>query len=579
MFTAMPDRPGQTRPGGTGGDGNPLPSFHVSGVRRCGRRAMTVDLRAEAEAVRGPADLARLLRDLRQREARRRQRPPLSYRQIAEETGLSLAAVGSFFAGSRIPSDARFYDFLEVLGAEAEEREALDAARRRIMTAAPAAEARSSARTVAPRTLPPPTTGFTGRATALATLDELVEAEAPTRFAVITGMPGVGKTALALHWAHRVASRFPDGQLYVDLHAHSRGAPLSIMDALGVLLTGLGCELNGLTDPAARSARYRALLRGQSVLVLLDNVAGSDELHALLPPPPCVAVVTSREHIPGIDGLRLTMRALPEAEAVALLRHLVGDRVDREPGAAQALAARCGLLPLALRVAAEQASSRPAVALTDLVGELGQLDALAVPGDARTDVRSVFSWSVRRLPAAAKRVFSLLGVVPGLDIDQHGLAALAGSGLGEADELIRSLVAAHLVESRGAGRYAMHDLVRAYAAETADQHVSTEECRAAVGRVLRYYIAVTTTAVDLMFAYYRDVRAGAGGVDEPAGVDEIAGPQLCDAAAAAAWLATERVNLVRACGYATRDGWPREAIALALVLGRFLEDLHYDDAL
>lgn len=551
---------------------------------------MTLDIRAEAEAVRSPSDLARVLRDLRQREAHGRPGPPLPYRQIADLTGLSLGAVGSYLAGVRVPSDARFYRLVEVLGADPAERAALAAARRRLAARTSGAKARPGANASPPQALPAPPTGFTGREDALATLDKLVDiVTRPARFAVITGMPGVGKTALALHWARRAAAGFPDGQLYVDLHAHSGGPPLSTMDALGVLLAALGGEPDGLTDLTARSARYQASLRGQSVLVLLDNVAGVDELRALLPPPPCVAVATSRHDIGNIGQgetvERLTVTALAEREALALLGRLVGRRVAREPEAARALAARCGNLPLALRVAAEHAVSRPGAMLSDLVDELDEearrLDAFAVHGDVRADLRTVFSWSVRRLPEAVERAFCLMGRVPGLDIDRYGLATLADVDLDQADHLARSLVAAHLVESRGSGRFDMHDLLRAYAAETADQHVSTADLRGAVGRLLGYYVDATTTAVDLMFDYYRHVRPGPVGVDGNAEVDGRVRvrPEFADAAAGAAWLAAERVNLVRACGHAARDGWPREALALALVLGRYLEDLHYEDAL
>lgn len=423
-----------------------------------------MDVLAEAGQARTTSDLARILRALREREASRRHAPPLSLRQIADRAGCSHVAVGFYLNGSRLPSPVRLGALVALLGADADEGRALMDAQQRI-----------AGRRPVPRALPPPVAGFIGREAPLTLLDGLLSAaQGSARIATVVGMPGVGKTALVVHWAHRV-SAFPGGRLYVDLQGHSPNSPMSTMDALGVLLAAMEVDINALRDVASRSERYQELLRGRSILVVLDNVGSLDQVRAILPPPPSVAVITSRSELAGIDELgeriRIRLDALPEAEAVALLRLLVGERVGREPGAARVLGVRCGYLPLALRVAAEQASSRPGASLADLVGELGEkagpLGALAVPGDVRADLRSVFSWSVDRLPAPAARLFCLLALIPGFDVDRYGLAALAGAGLDETDELARGLVAAHLVESRVAGRFAMHDLLRAYAAEAA----------------------------------------------------------------------------------------------------------------
>src|SRR5688572_15688415 len=181
------------------------------------------------------------------------------------------------------------------------------------------------------------------------------------------------------------------------------------MEALGVLLTALGVDLDGLTDITTRALRYQNLLRGRSTLVVIDNVGSMEQIPHLLPPPPCVAIVTSRDDLADFDDVsrasRLELTGLPEGEAMDLLRLLIGPRVDREPVAARALAARCAYLPLALRIAAEHAVARPQASLAELVAELEEedaagLDAFEVPGDPRADLRSVFSWSLHRLPAA-----------------------------------------------------------------------------------------------------------------------------------------------------------------------------------
>jgi tetratricopeptide (TPR) repeat protein/transcriptional regulator with XRE-family HTH domain len=535
--------------------------------------AVTIDVRAEAEAVGTLADLARVLSGLREREVRRGAQ--LSYRQIAARAGISLGAVASYLNGGRLPASERFALLVEVLGADDTERAALGAAWRRIASPGPGA---------VPRALPAQPYGFTGRGQHLARLEGLLDAAPlPIRCAAITGMPGVGKTALALHWAHEVAPRFPGGQLYVDLHAYAPGKPLSVMDALGVLLAALGSDLEGLPDLASRSRRYQTLLRGRPVLVLLDNVRSVEQVNPLLPPPPGVAVVTSRDGLAGLDGLaevcRIGLDGLTESEAMQLLRVLVGARVDQEPQAARAVAARCEYLPLAVRVAAEHTVARPTTSLSALVGELVDdadgLDEFVVPGDERADLRSVFSWSVKRLPEPQRRAFTLLGLAPGFDLDRYGLAALAGIDPATADELAAALLAAHLVESRGVARIAMHDLLRAYAAELAATQMSTLDSQEAVGRLLAFYTHTTSIATDLMFPSLRRARPAATGL--PAAVATL--PDLSDARVGAAWLAAERINLVRACGHAAGNGRPREAVALALALGRYLEDLHYEDAL
>ena len=254
---------------------------------------------------------------------------------------------------------------------------------------------------------------------------------------VLAGTAGVGKTALAVRWARRAAAAFPDGQLYVNLRGYDPGAPVAPADALAGFLRALG--LAGEDIPAGedeRAAAYRSLLDGRRVLVVLDNAASVEQARPLLPgSPSCLVVVTSRDSLAGLvarhGARRLALDMLPAADAIGLLRTLIGDRVDAEPDAAAELAAQCARLPLALRVAAELAAASPDSRLAELAGELAgeqrRLDLLDAGGDERTAVRGVFSWSYRHLPAAAARAFRLIGLHPGPDLDAYAVAALTGA--------------------------------------------------------------------------------------------------------------------------------------------------------
>jgi DNA-binding SARP family transcriptional activator len=273
-----------------------------------------------------------------------------------------------------------------------------------------------------PRELPGPVAQFVGRAAELAELTgmlELASAERPPTLVVsaISGMAGVGKTALALQWAHQVADRFPDGQLHVNLRGYDPARPMSAADALAEFLRSLGvAERDIPAEAAERAARYRSLLAGRRMLVMIDNARDADQVRSLLPgSPSCVAVVTSRDALAGLvarDGARrLELDLLPPAEAIGLLRALIGERVDAEPEAAARLAGYCGRLPLALRVAAERAAASPGVSLAAVTSELAdlqdRLDLLGAGGDRMSAVRTVFSWSVRHLDDEAARGFRL----------------------------------------------------------------------------------------------------------------------------------------------------------------------------
>jgi tetratricopeptide (TPR) repeat protein len=547
------------------------------------------DVVVDAEAVRTAADLALVLRALRRREARLRNGPELTYREIADRTGWSVSVIGGYFTGVKLPSTERFDELVRLLGARPPEQGVLASAWERAEAGRTGAvRAGGGARAApVPRMLPPRAAGFAGRLSALAQLDALLVADSWSGAVVISavdGMAGVGKTALAVHWAHAAAGSFPDGQLYVNLRGYDPSEPLSTMDAFGVLLGGLGLEPASMSrDLPGRVAQYHRLLAGRRMLVLLDNASGPEHARLLLPPPPSVAVVTSRDdlvELATVDGARrVRLDVLPEDEAVALLRLLVGERADREPDAARALARRCGHLPLALRVAAEHAAFRPAVALADLVVELddasSRLDVLGAPGDDRTDLRVVFSWSLSRLPAPAARAFRLLGLVPGNDVDVYGVAALVGVDRPGAQRLVEMLLRAHLIQSDGHGRYSMHDLLWAYARAVVEQGVPPGERRSATGRLLDHYLTTATAAVDIQFPGLKPARRR----NRPRPVWPTQSPELDGGRVAAAWLDAERDNLVRACAQAAASGWPSHAVALALALRPALQNGHDQEGL
>jgi Helix-turn-helix domain/NB-ARC domain len=335
---------------------------------------------------------------------------------------------------------------------------------------------------VMPAQLPAHAAVFTDRKNELAELDQLLATPAGATgamtIALISGTAGVGKTALALRWAHRARSRFPDGQLYVNLRGYDPAPSLHPGQVLDCFLRALRVSAEKTpTDVEAKAGLYRSLLDGQRVLVVLDNAGTADQVRPLLPGSPgCLVVVTSRSRLSGLvvrDGAhRVTLHPLPVADALILLREIIGaDRVDAEPEMAVQLAHQCAHLPLALRLSAERVVSHPHLTLAELVGELAderdRLDLLVVPDDESTAMRAVFFWSYRSLPPESARMFRLLGLHTGPDISVPLAALLSNTTLLEARRLLDVLTSVHLLEETGHGRYRFHDLLRAYAAERA----------------------------------------------------------------------------------------------------------------
>lgn len=462
----------------------------------------------------------------------------MSQEQLAEAAGISVRTVRNLETGKVRPRGDTWRLLARALGIE---------------------EPRNG-----PAQLPADIAAFTGRDRELSTLDRLTAGGGVT---VVCGTAGVGKTALAVRWGRRSRARFPDGQLYVDLRGYGPDRPLEPVDVLGRFLRALG------VDPAAvpeeldeRAARFRSELDGRRVLVVLDNAGDVAQVRPLLPgAETCCTVVTSRSELAGLvarDGARrIRLPRMPDGEAADLVRSLVdGPRVDDETEAVRVLIDRSCGLPLALRLVAELAVARPDDTLARLVAELEgeQLDRLGADDDPLTALRAVFSWSVRQLGEPAARAFRLLGLHPGA---RFGLPVAAALVDGDAGPVLGDLVRAHLVERDG-DRFAMHDLLRAYALEL----VRPDERASATTRMLESYVDGSAAAADLLFPADREQRPRARGqadVEDPRG-----------------WFERERENLVEAAALAARDGHVRHADAFSRTLWRFLfTNNHYTDAM
>jgi DNA-binding SARP family transcriptional activator/tetratricopeptide (TPR) repeat protein len=447
-------------------------------------------------------------------------------------------------------------------------------------TLAAAAGGRGSTMPI-PRELPPDVAAFTGRSAELAALDRLLltarsdtgEGTTAAVMCAVSGTAGVGKTALALHWAHRAARHFPDGQLHVNLRGYDPDQPVAATDALAGFLRSLGVPGTDIPpDELERAAHYRSLLAARRMLIVLDNAATVEQVRPLLPRhPACAVIVTSRDSLADLvarDGAsRLDLNLLPLRDAVALLGDLIGDRASAEPTAATELAEQCARLPLALRVAAELAAARPTVPLGNLIAELNdeqrKLDLLHADGDPRTAVRAVLSWSYDRLGLDDARAFRLAGLHPGADFDAYALAALTRSRPDHARRELASLTRAHLVQVPSPARYSMHDLLRAYAGERAAAHDTAGQCQQALTRLFDYYLSAAAAAMDVLYPAEAHVRPHVPRAD-------AAMPAMPGRADAGAWLDRERANLVAVVVHGTAHGWPRHAADLSWTLFRYL---------
>jgi DNA-binding SARP family transcriptional activator/tetratricopeptide (TPR) repeat protein len=443
-----------------------------------------------------------------------------------------------------------------------------------------AASASSGAATGPPRSprpaqLPLALASFSGRDGELALLDAQPAADGGAAVVtVLSGTAGVGKSALAVHWAHRVRDSFPDGQLYVNLRGFDPGgrvmdpdeAMRGFLDALGVPAARVPAGLD------AQTGLYRSLLAERRVLVVLDNARDADQVRPLLPAAPgCLALVTSRDRLTGlavIEGARLlTLGLLDPAAARALLAGRLGRRrVAAEPDAVDEIVARCAGLPLALAIVAARAAVEPRFPLAALADGLretaGRLDALD-GGDPASQVRAVFSWSYRALSADAARLFRLLGLHPGPDITPPAAAALALLPPARTTALLGELTRGHLLTERAPGRYAFHDLLRAYAGELAAAHESPDARHAATERMLDHYLHTALPGSVLLSGKraFLELPAAAPGIAQ----------ELTDHQQALEWFLAERRVLLAAAEHAHRAGFDTRTWQLATALTIFLD--------
>jgi len=430
---------------------------------------------------------------------------------------------------------------------------------------------------VRPRQLPAPLPAFIGRDRELAQLDAFLAnaGDPPTApvIAILCGTAGVGKTTLAVRWAHAVAATFPDGQLYANLRGFDpNGTAMNPADAVRGFVEALGVPAAQLpVDLAALAALYRTRLADKRVLVVLDNAQDADQVRPLLPGTPgCAVVVTSRDQLSGlvaVDGAHpLTVDLFTPAEAEQLMACRLGPaRVAAEPETTAEIAQRCARLPLAMAIVAARAATRPGQPLAAFAGELRDargLDPFA-GNDAASDIRAVFACSYRALEPATARLFRLLGLHPGPDLSVPAAASLAGIRASHAHRLLTELADAHLLTEHSPRRYGFHDLLRAYSLEQTSASDSQAERRAALGRLFDHYLHDAYTADQLIYPPHDPIAI------PPVGPG-VTSAECADHTQALAWFVAELPSLLAAVERAGRAGFDRHAWQLAWALTSFL---------
>jgi DNA-binding SARP family transcriptional activator/tetratricopeptide (TPR) repeat protein len=429
-----------------------------------------------------------------------------------------------------------------------------------------------------PRQLPGAPRDFTGRRDVLQTLDRLLDEQANSGgmvlISAIGGTAGVGKTALAVHFAHRVAERFPEGQLYVNLRGFDpSGPPVTPSEAIRGFLDALEVPAPRIPpDLTAQVGLYRSLLAGRRVLIVADNARDAAQVRPLLPGSPgCLVLVTSRGQLPSLvaaDGAHpIELDVLSPDEASELLAARLGPgRAAAEPEAVASLVTLCAQLPLALTIAAARVAAHPSFPLSAVAAEFrdGPLDALAEGSDPAANMRAVFSWSYHALTPAAAQLFRLLGLHPGPDTSALAAASLAGLPPPETRILLAELAAAHLIGEHLPGRFACHDLLRAYAHQLAEVEDSDAQRQAAIDRLLDHYEHSAHAAQRQLSpsALPMELNPALPGVtpEEPAGH-----------ARALAWFVTEHAVLLAALEYAARKALDMHVWRMARALWTFLD--------
>ncbi|GAB3415772.1 BTAD domain-containing putative transcriptional regulator [Flindersiella endophytica] len=420
---------------------------------------------------------------------------------------------------------------------------------------------------LAPRMVPMSARDFTGRAEELTALDNLLatageqDAQAVT-VASIGGMGGIGKTTLAVHWAHQVRDQFPDGQLYVNLRGFDpSGQPMDSAEALGWLLEALGVPPERApVQLESRAAMYRSLLSGRRVLVVLDNAVDEQQVRPLLPASPgCMVLVTSRNQLTNLVTAEaaqpLSLGPLADSEAYEFLSRRIGrERLSKERQAAEQILDLCAGLPLALAMVAGRAALRPTFSLEMIAAQLDRSKTGAAPvsrGAGMANLWAVFSWSYERLDTESARMFRLLGLHPGPDIADSACASLVGGPLTRVQIQLDDLSEALLIDEHLPGRYAMHDLLRTYAVELTRTHDTETDRRSGVQRVVDHYLHSALPAAVLLEPHRDDTRVRASLVDLMA---DVTPDVTADGTEAMAWFRAERDVLPRIVHLAAASG-------------------------
>ena len=535
----MADRPGDGPPGFGGGDGpvaEPAPSFG----------ALLRQLRADAG---------------------------LTQEELAEAAGLSPRSVSALERGVNLTARKDTARLLAgALGLTGPQRGLFEAAARGRAPAGEVLAAGEGAAAAATRTLPRDIVSFTGRGAELAQLADAATAAAAggvVGIYAIGGMAGVGKTAFAVHAAHRLAGDFPDGQFFLSLHAHTPGQrPVDPADALASLLLTAGVGARQIPPGVeARAGLWRDYLAGKKVMLVLDDAAGHDQVTPLLPGAGGSAVlITSRRHLTALqDAAAISLDTLSAGEAAALLARLSG-RPDlrSRAGPAAELTRLCGYLPLAIGMLARQLHHHPAWDAMGLAAELAAAaDRLELMRAENLSVAAAFNLSYQDLTVGQQRLFRRLGVHPGPDIDAYAAAALDGCEVAAARRELDGLYDHYLLAEPARGRYRLHDLLREHARALAGAG-DPADAGAAAGRLLDYY--TSTAAAACQHIETRNIAVGR----PPPGQPSAAAPHLSTPGQASAWLDAERANLHAAAGFAAASGRPGLAVAIAAAISGFL---------
>lgn len=514
----------------------------------------------------------------------------LSQEELGEQAGVSVRTITDLERGLRVrpyrQTVASLAAALGLQGTQLEEFMRLSRQHKLMPDERPEMREERPAAGPVPRQLPAAVSHFTGRAAELDALSGLLDDAGRTKTVVISalaGAAGVGKTALALQWAHEVACRFPDGQLYVNLRGYDPVLPpMPAAEAVRAFLDAFQIPAGRIpAGVEAQAGLYRSVLAGKKVLIVADNAADAAQVRALLPGSGgCLVLVTSRNTLAALvatDGaIPISLDVLTEAEARDMLAGILGDaRVGAEPEASGQVIELCGRLPLALAITAARAATRPGLPVAAVAAELanaaGRLDALQANGDPVASVRAALRCSYDHLSADAARVLRLLGMHPGPDISAAAAASLAGLPGAQTARLLTELVGASVIVQDAADRYALHDLVRLYAGEQTALIDGDAEREAATGRMLDHYLHTGAAAARLLSPGGEPISA-----DPPS--PGTAPEQLADHQAAMCWFDAEHRVLIAAAGHAAAAGQDARAWAIAWVLqDYFYYRCHWED--